>query len=374
MAHELSIVNGTAQMAYAGKTPWHGLGQSLPADASIPEWLKASGMDTEFLSAPVQFHDGRDLLIDPDHKVLYRADNRAIMGVVGTDYKIVQPRETVEFFSDLTGAAGFTLETMGLLFGGKRFWTLARIGSEASIDLGGTDRMKRYMLLASSADGSLATTGRYLDVRVVCNNTLRAGMASSEATAKVNHRSVFDACSAKKTLGIQRAHDQFAESMAQLRRMAETRIDPVKAIMTTAELFSPDFAKMDAAAQIKHIEKPSSPSRRIGELFLNKQAMGANLDGSQGTAWGWLNAVTEYIDHESRSRTADRRLKSAWFGPGATLKEKAREIAMEMVNADGSTRTVFQTVAVAEPVSAPVIEQHGSIDLAEILAASPELV
>lgn len=346
MAHELSIVNGTAQMAYVGKTPWHGLGQSLPAYATIPQWLAASGMDTEFMSAPVQFHDGRDLLIDPAHKVLYREDNRAIMGVVGSDYQIVQPRETVEFFSDLTGAAGFTLETMGLLFGGKRFWTLAKIGAEASIDLGGTDRMRRYMLLASSADGSLATTGRYLDVRVICNNTLRAGMSSAEATVKVSHRSVFDAESAKRTLGIQRAHDQFAESMAQLRRMAETRVDPVKAIMTTAALFNPEFSKMDGAQQIKHIEKPSSPSRRIGELFLNKQAIGANLDGSQGTAWGWLNAVTEYIDHESRSRTADRRLESAWFGPGATFKEKAREVAMEMVDVAGQTRTVYQTVTV----------------------------
>jgi hypothetical protein len=158
---------------------------------------------------------------------------------------------------------------------------------------------------------------------------------------------------------------------ADLRRMAETRIDPTRAIMTTAELFNPGFSHMDAADKIKHIEKPTSPSRRIGELFLNKKAMGANLDGSQGTAWGWLNAVTEYIDHESRSRTADRRLESAWFGPGATLKEKAREIAMEMVNADGSTRTVFQTVAVIDPPAAPTFDRHGSIDMADILAASP---
>lgn len=373
MAHELAIVNGVANMAYTGKTPWHGLGQSLPADASIPQWLQASGMDTEFLSAPVQFQVNGQLINDPDHVVLYRSDNQAIMGVVSPDYKIVQPRETAEFFHDLTGAAGFSLETMGLLFGGKRFWTLARIGAEASIDLGRTDRMKRYMLLASSSDGSLATTGRYLDVRVVCNNTLRAGMASADATVKVNHRSVFDAESAKKTLGIQRAHDQFAESMAELRRMAETRIDPTKALLKTAALFNPAFPTMDPKDQIKLIEKPSSPTRRIGELFLNRQAMGATLDGSQGTAWGWLNAVTEYIDHESRSRTADRRLESAWFGPGATIKEKAREVAMEMANADGSTRIVFQTVAVAEP-SAPAIEQHGSIDLADILAASPELV
>ena len=369
MAHEISYANGRNEMAYTGKTPWHGLGQAMRPGATIAEWLDASGMNCRFLGAPVSFTatDG-SVHHDPDHVVLYRSDNQDVMGVVSPDYKIVQPRETLEFFSDLTGAAGFTIETAGLLFGGKRFWTLAKIGAEASIDLGGTDRMRRYMLLASSADGSLATSGRYLDLRVVCNNTLRAGMAGAEAVVKVSHRSVFDAESAKKTLGMQRAHDSFANAMTRFRRMAETRVEPVKAIMTTAELFRPDFAKLPAADQIKLIEKPTSPARRIGELFLNKQAMGANLDGSQGTAWGWLNAVTEYIDHESRSRTADRRLESAWFGQGGQIKERAREVAMEMVTADGSTRAVFQTVAVPPPAAS--IEQHGSIDLATLIAAT----
>ena len=146
------------------------------------------------------------------------------------------------------------------------------------------------------------------------------------------------------------------------------RANRIKNDATLAELFRPDFAKLPAADQIKLIEKPSSPARRIGELFLNKQAMGANLDGSQGTAWGWLNAVTEYIDHEFRSRTADRRLELAWFGQGGQIKERAREVAMEMVTADGSTRTVFQTVAVPPPAAS--IEQHGSIDIATLVAAT----
>jgi Domain of unknown function (DUF932) len=42
-------------------------------------------------------------------------------------------RAVLEFFRDLTEAAGFTLETAGVLFGGKRFWALASIGAEAAI-------------------------------------------------------------------------------------------------------------------------------------------------------------------------------------------------------------------------------------------------
>ena len=32
MAHELEFVDGVAQMAYAGDTPWHGLGTPVSND------------------------------------------------------------------------------------------------------------------------------------------------------------------------------------------------------------------------------------------------------------------------------------------------------------------------------------------------------
>ena len=34
MAHELEIVDGQAQMAYAGEVPWHGLGVPVSNDLS----------------------------------------------------------------------------------------------------------------------------------------------------------------------------------------------------------------------------------------------------------------------------------------------------------------------------------------------------
>ena len=41
MAHELEIINGEAQMAYAGAVPWHGLGTRVPADLTPEQMLQA---------------------------------------------------------------------------------------------------------------------------------------------------------------------------------------------------------------------------------------------------------------------------------------------------------------------------------------------
>ena len=58
---------------------------------------------------------------------------------------------------------------------------------------------------------------------------------------------------------------------------------------------------------------------------------GADLASSKGTAFGLLNAVTEFVDHERRARSVDHRLESAWFGAGATLKQKSLEQALLMI-------------------------------------------
>ena len=52
------------------------------------------------------------------------------------------------------------------------------------------------------------------------------------------------------------------------------------------------------------------------------------MASASGTAWGLLNAVTDYVDHQRRARNEDYRLDSAWFGMGASIKQKAFESAL----------------------------------------------
>jgi hypothetical protein len=65
------------------------------------------------------------------------------------------------------------------------------------------------------------------------------------------------------------------------------------------------------------------------ELY-DGRGKGADLDSAKGTAFGLLNAVTEFVDHERRARSIDHRLDSAWFGQGAAIKQKALEQAVLM--------------------------------------------
>jgi phage/plasmid-like protein (TIGR03299 family) len=310
----------------------------------MEEWLHAAGMDWTILRSRVRYAVDGISADDPaswasvdDRVVLFRSDTAAPLGVVSDDYQVVQPAEVMEFFRDLTESHGMTMETAGVLFGGKRFWALAATGESAAI-ADPADRMKGYVLLSTSADGSLATEARYTTVRVVCNNTLSLARGRDKASVRVAHRSVFDPAAAKSGLGLLTEGSRFDDAMNDFRRMAGMPISGPEIIERTGGVFVPGWSDMSAEKKADAIRRATSPVQAVARLALDGTAQGAGLAGTDGTVWGWLNAVTEYVDHPARAKNQDNRLNSAFFGTGAAIKTAAYESAVAM--ADGSYRYV----------------------------------
>jgi hypothetical protein len=57
--------------------------------------------------------------------------------------------------------------------------------------------------------------------------------------------------------------------------------------------------------------------------------MGSSLRAAESSAWGALNAVTQYVDHE-QGRNVNNRFRSAQFGVGATTKADALQKALAL--------------------------------------------
>ncbi|EMC3962600.1 DUF932 domain-containing protein, partial [Pseudomonas aeruginosa] len=66
------------------------------------------------------------------------------------------------------------------------------------------------------------------------------------------------------------------------------------------------------------------------ESLYQGRGRGSSLESANGTAWGLLNAVTEYVDHERRARSNEYRMDSAWFGQGAQIKQRALDAALQL--------------------------------------------
>lgn len=307
---------------YDGQQPWNPLGVSLAPNQSIESCIKQFGMDWEINESPVHFKpDGiNDFQSYEDKKVLSRSDNGAPLSVVSQKYKVVQPREILEFYRDLTEVSGYQLETAGVIKGGKKIWALARTGQEGMLK--GKDHMKSYLLLATACDGTLATTATPTSIRVVCSNTLAFAINGAANAIKVPHSTRFNAQAVKKELGVAVSHwDNF---MYQMKLLSERKVTAQEGL----EFFELVFNTESHPAE----QKRNDRAIKVVQSLFDGKGKGALLASSAGTTWGLLNAVTEYVDHEKRARNHDYRLDSAWFGHGASIKQKALDSAVTMLN------------------------------------------
>lgn len=315
MAHQLHT------MAYVGETPWHGLGNQLSTQQPLEVWARQAGMDWDIRETPVRFVTESAgslgaIMSYPDNKVLFRSDTNAPLSVVSQRYQVVQPREILEFYRDLTEVSGFELETAGVLKGGKKFWALARTGQTGVLK--GKDVSNAYVLLATGCDGTLATTAQFTNIRVVCNNTLAIALDGCTGAVKVPHSTRFNPDVVKSQLGI--SVSKWDDFMYRMKALSERKMKHSEVQNYFLNVFT-DFAAKGPA-----VTNERAMARTLA--LYQGDGRGADLASSKDTAYGLLNAVTEFVDHERRARSVDHRLDSAWFGQGASLKQRALDHAL----------------------------------------------
>lgn len=320
------MAHAVQSMAYVGEAPWHSLGNALPAKQSIEVWAREAGMDWTICESPVRFLTDQVGALGTihsyeDHKVLYRSDTKSPLSVVGRRYQVVQPKEVLEFYRDLSEVSGFELETAGVLKEGRKFWALARTGKETALK--GNDVVKGYLLLATSCDGTLATTATPTTVRVVCNNTLSIALNGAAHAIKVPHSTSFDSQAVKKQLGI--AVSQWDGFMYRMKTLAECKVKSHEAMNYFLKVLCASDGQDPSGALTNE-----RALKKVQELY-DGHGRGAELGAAKGTAWGLLCSITEFVDHERRARSQEYRLDSAWFGQGAQLKQRALDAALQMV-------------------------------------------
>jgi phage/plasmid-like protein (TIGR03299 family) len=304
-------------MAYVNDEPWHGLGQKLEAGASIEHWMEQAGMNYGILSAPVMYDTPHGQMVMDNRSVLYRNDTGAHLSVVGNAYKVVQPVEVMEFFRDITESQEFELETAGVLFDGQKYWAMAKTGKHAQIGgKGSKDRIEGYLLLATSCDGTLQTTAQFTSVRVVCNNTLTAATRGwdkkNNGAIKVSHRSTFEAGTVKKQLGIDNHWAEFVDTANELSQIKVADADALDFIVSLV-------GDKDKPAQ-EQADKAKAVAT-VYQLYKGK-GRGADMKSSEGTAWGLVNGITEYIDFYA-GESINNRFYLGQFYDGSYVKNQA---------------------------------------------------
>lgn len=317
MAHEIEIVDGKAQMAYAGDTPWHGLGTRVPADLTPEQMLEAAGLNWEVEKVEA-FAKVGGKNVSVNRSALVRTSDNKILDVVSNDWNPVQNSEAFEFFNDFISEGDMEMHTAGSLKGGQIVWALAKV--KDSFELFGGDRVDSYLHFTNFHKYGFSTDVRFTPIRVVCNNTLTLSLNTKvERMVKISHRREFEGDNVKMMLGIA------AEKLAKYKEMAQF----LGSKRYNNENIVDYFKRVFPVAGGDKTKKEISKNADIALGILETQP-GAEF--ARGTWWQAFNSVTYLTDHLA-GRTADTRMTSAWYGSNRGLKATALETAIEMAEA-----------------------------------------
>jgi len=333
MAHGLEERNGRIEAAFAGQVPWHGLGMQTQQRMAPMEALTLAGIDWEVKKFPTFFQSGPDnrLTQVPENFATVRTDTMEPLGSVGPLYTVLQNREQAEFIEALVGK-GAVVECVGALFGGKRiFWTVKSPADMIVKDDRYEDRVKKYLILYNSHDGSGSFRAFWNPVRVVCNNTLKIALGNTSDGVCIRHtRSIKARMSeAERLLGMAK---QFYEN-------AQITFDA----MAAKELDRRDFTQYLDAVFGSEVDEEGKPVKKVQEI---KSEVAANLEAEQHatgkqnvTLWDAWNAITFKTSHAMSSRKTrrlqkdgERKFDSVLFGAGDKLRKKSFTAALSVLS------------------------------------------
>jgi phage/plasmid-like protein (TIGR03299 family) len=330
MAHRIDNSKGFNAFVSFGEAAWHGLGQIMDNAISTKDALQKGGLDFRVLKLPnVHILPTGTEIISADSFFTLRDDVNAVLGSrLGKDYNVLQNEEALNLADEILQSGTATIETAGAIDDGKKVFICLKISKD--IVVGSSDRVKQYLLICNSHDGTMSITAKFTNVRVVCNNTLQMALRDGQGV-KVRHtlNASTRLAEAVRIMGLIATNTEVnAEAYG---RMAE-------AVISKEQMFDYFGNVFMNAAEIKDIQggKKASEvlSTRKANILTDVLAFANNgvgqsmaMKGSNHTLWSAYNAVTGYVTRK-RFSSVDDRANSLLFGASADTIQLATDLAI----------------------------------------------
>jgi len=317
MAHE--IVN--EMIAYAGETPWHGIGAKLDTGSTPAEFLDAAKLNWTIDKHPLQAVVGDTIIPVPNKFAMLRSSDNKMFGVCSDAWTPFQNADALDFMRRYCEAGGATMETAGGLRDGRIVWGLARLNHSFEVRPG--DKVNGYLLITTPHVVGMSTTVRTTTVRVVCANTMAMANSSSTIEYRQNHMSAFDVAKAKEA--VEQAHENLLLAEMRAKTLDKLKLnleDSVKKVLVPA--FDADLAA-DEEFMAANLDVEALPKRFQHIIDSLQNAPGA----IEGNGWGTLNAVTHYCDHVA-GHNAGTRLFRSWIGDYSRIKLDVEKRLLEL--------------------------------------------
>ena len=333
MAHELETQNGVASFASFREPAWHGLGVVFTEEKNTAEMLEAANLsnwNVRLEDMEIPSH----LTSDKNYQYVVRtnptdATQTDVLGVVGERYHVLQNEDLFSFGDNILDGGG-RWETAGSIRGGRVVFGSLALERETILDPNGVaDKVKTYLLINTSHDGSIAIQASITPVRVVCANTLNLALGSIKKkngikqSFKIRHTQTANGKVqiARETLGLANAY------MDEFDKMAKAMIEKEVSAKSFNDIILAAYPKPEKDAK-GAIKKWENKVNLINDIYTGE------FNGMiAGNAWGAFNALTERLDWYRSARGGNNEsILAAASGFDATINAEKNRLLKVVQN------------------------------------------
>lgn len=296
--------------------PWHNASTSeVDGLQTAEQALSAAGLDWEVQLKQNRYDvykDGKTVRMKSRAYSVVRTDSWEEIGVVGSRYRTLSNARSFQFLNGLV-EEGAVFEAAGSQKGGSRVFIVMKLPE--GIKVLGSDSFDQYVFFLTSHDGSLAVTATPLVIRVTCTNMFRSLIASAKGEQQVwkaQHLATLDS-KVEDVLAARKSLDLVVNGESHFKRLAERLVG----VKVNGEDGDNGFYEL-----MRHgLPWEGSARDKLVEGVRTVWHTSETIDPDQRfTAWGVLNAFTEYIGHERSYQTPESRLNNILFTLGATIE------------------------------------------------------
>ena len=306
MAHGMLKNDGAV---FAQKQAWHGLGVVVDEAPTTIEALELAGLNWQVQQAPLVgiFGEGQEQSRQAveSHVCNYRDDDNTQLGVVSSNFSIIQNNEVADFADALAQEGDrVRVESCGSIKGGRKIYMLLR---GQSFSVRNDDEVVPYYLLANAHDGTMSFRALPTSIRVVCQNTLHAALGrKSQVGYTIRHTSkAMDRVSeARRALGLyQKEQDAHREN---IQTLADRDVSREQIQAFWLESYQRDFG----AVPVNPSDSTEERRRDRAMEAVNKMAerFDRERDLAGASAWNALNAYTGWVQHDRPTRSDRKEL------------------------------------------------------------------
>jgi phage/plasmid-like protein (TIGR03299 family) len=296
---------------------------------NLEDVMHEANHNFEVRKVPLRLPNGN---LVPDKMATERTDTGAYLGTVGAGYQPVQPSKFYGLAESFMAETGAVVDKTLAIADGSIMGISFVVDTQEYLP---GDPVQLNFLMMTSFNMRYSVLGRALSNRLACLNQL----PSSKKLFDLKHTRYVD--------------DRLKVAMNMIRYYNKEQIEFKDKMRMLTGYSLRDEAAINWFRSL--LPAPKKNSKRSVSMVENQAATfgnllaygkGTNLPGVRGTAYGALNALTEFVNHERTTRVKEGKdpetvkWESTIFGSGANLMDKGLGSIIDMVKTEPSNKYV----------------------------------